>query len=57
MFTNETPTHLQVFAWATPAEGVTLDMLIAEFEAAGNEILEVDRANNRLKMFDVTKEL
>jgi hypothetical protein len=36
--------------WATPAEGVTLDELIAEMDELGNKVIKVDRKNNRLKM-------
>lgn len=47
----------RVFGWATPAPGVTLDDLIAEFRALGNEILEVDREHNRLRCLDHTEHL
>ena len=49
--------QLQVYAWATPNDGMTLDDLIAHMAEIGNTILEIDRANNRLKMMDVSQSL
>lgn len=34
--------------WAVPAEGTTLDDLIARMRELGNEVLEVNRVENML---------
>ncbi len=46
---------IEVWGWATPAPGITLDELIVEMGELGNEILEVDIMNNRLKLLHVTQ--
>lgn len=43
--------------WATPKPGMTLDELIEHMADIGNEVLEVDRVGNRLKLVDVTERL
>jgi len=48
---------IEVFAWATPAEGWTLDELISEMARLGNTVLEVDRDGNRLKLLHVETDL
>lgn len=45
-----TATEIEIVAWATPAEGITLDELIEEFKELGNPILEIDRINNKIKV-------
>lgn len=50
---GEAVTAVRVSAWATPAEGVTLDQLVTEL---GASVLEVDVAGNRLKVIDVIEE-
>lgn len=48
---------IEVIAWATPAEGWTLDELVEEMARLGNTVLEVDRENNQLKMLHVEADL
>ena len=54
---GEAPVQLRVFAWATPRPGMTLDELVWHLEnETTNEVLEIDRENNRVKLMDVTQE-
>lgn len=43
-------------AWAIPADGVTLEELETRLCELGNKVLEVDAANNRIKVLHVRKE-
>ena len=44
---------VQVQGWATPRPGLTLDGLIEVMAELGNEVIEVDRDNNRLLVVHV----
>lgn len=48
---------IMMTAWATPADGISLDELIVELEASGHKILEIDREGNRLKLVDVMEKI
>ena len=51
--TQETKLKIKVeieSVWATPREGMTLDELAERMKFVGNEVVEIDRANNRLKL-------
>ncbi len=47
---------LEVDFWATPAPHLTLDELIVEMKEIGNQVLEIDRENNRLLLARVKQE-
>lgn len=47
---------IEAEAWATPTEGWTLDALVAEMERIGNQVLEVDREGNRVKVLAFVQE-
>lgn len=54
---DQVATAINLTAWATPAEGISLNELIIEMAENGTPVLEVDRLNNRLKVCDHTEEL
>ena len=46
---------IEAEAWAVPA--IPLDQFIAKMRAIGNTIIEVDRANNRVKLAHSVKNM
>ncbi len=54
-YPNYADAILELQAWATPAPGITLTELLEEMRLIGNQVLEVDVVNNRLKVLHVTQ--
>lgn len=42
--------QIETIVWATPREGLSLEDLIQTMRALGNDVLDVDRDNNCLKV-------
>ena len=54
---GQSDAQLQVWGWATPRPGMSLDALIEHMAEIGNTVLEVDREGNRLKLLDLSQDL
>ena len=49
--------RVEVEAWATPREGMKLIDLVPVLKELGDEILEIDVQNNRIKVLRSVEEL
>lgn len=50
-------TKIECEAWATPREDLELDELVATLRETGNQIIEIDYKNNRVKLLHVVDKL
>lgn len=58
MYTAETPVSIRMYAWMNIEKpGMTMEEAVAELTSLGNEILEIDEKNRRIKVADVTENL
>lgn len=43
--------EIEAIAWATPRPGLNVDALADRLKGLGHTVIEIDRPNNRIKIF------